>query len=228
MLDVLVSTIDEKRTPGGLEFIPGPFRLLVDARRGWSEASNALLDLAAAKGHDALFLDDDVTLTATSLALLPLYRGTADIFGFTLITPTEQGWRIASAGFGCAPDGNPVPAADMRDVFEPAYVAHVTASAMYIKNAVLRSGLRFPVWPGAHFEDLAFTYEAWMRGFRVAYLPGMVEHPIEGGGGRTKAAEEAFHQKRAQNYQAFQGWGRDAGLQEAIAAGTIPTRRKPI
>ena len=223
MLDVLVATIDESRTPGGLEHIGQPFRLLVDTSKGWANAANTLLDQA--KG-DALFLDDDVTLTASTLALLPAYYDKADIFGFTLVSPGEgwnASWRVVSAGFGLDSANNTRPASDIREVMTPAYVAHVTASALYIKAHVLRAGLRFPIWPGAHYEDVAFTVEAWIRGFKVAYLPGLIEHPLTAAGaGKTKSAEDNFNRRRAQNEALYKAWMDDKDL------SLVPRQRMPI
>jgi hypothetical protein len=229
MLDILVATIDETRVPGGLEHIGQPFRLLVDTRKGWAEAANALLD--AAKG-DALFLDDDATLTATSLALLEKYYGAASLFGFTLITPQggwERGWQVASAGMGADREGRLSHGTDVRDVMTPAYVAHVTTSAIYIKHEAIAAGLRFPVWPGAHHEDVAFTFDAWLQGFKVAYIPGLVEHPLTGAGaGATKSASAGFAEQRTINARHLESWIREKDIVGAIAAGKIPLGRRPI
>jgi hypothetical protein len=229
LFDTLVATIDETRVPGGLEHIAQPYRLLVDARKGWAEASNALLD--AAEG-DALFLDDDATLTPTTLSLLAQYYDRASVFGFTLITPQggwDRGWQVASAGMGADREGRLSHGSDVRDVMTPSYVAHVTTSAIYIKHEVIAAGVRFPVWPGAHHEDVAFTFDCWLHGFKVAYLPGLVEHPLTGAGaGATKSGQEGFSEKRAVNMFHLEEWKAEKDIVGAIAAGGIPLGRRPI
>jgi hypothetical protein len=221
VINVLVATIDADRRPGGLQHLP-EHRLLVDSRKGWADAANALLDQAAERGGDALFLDDDVTLYPSTLALLNHYYDRAAVFGFTLVS----GGGVASAGLVANASGGLTPPSDIRDILAPAYVAHVTTSAIYIKADVVRAGVRFPVWPGAHHEDVAFTYDCWLRGFNVAYLPGLVEHPLtQHGAGGTKSADPAFNDKRATNAHHLSVWIQQRGVLEAIAAGRIPTKR---
>ena len=229
MIDILVATIDETRVPGGLEHIGQPARLLVDTRKGWADASNALLDQAE---HDALFLDDDATLTPTTLSLLEQYYDKADVFGFTLIRPQggwNDGWQVASAGMGTDREGRLSHGSDVRDVMTPSYVAHVTTSAIYIKHEVIRAGVRFPVWPGAHHEDVVFTFDVWLHGFKVAYLPGLVEHPLTGAGaGVTKSGQAGFAEQRTVNARHLEAWTREKNIIGAIAAGRIPLGRRPI
>jgi hypothetical protein len=163
MLDILCATLG--RLPLGLEHVPGPHRLLTDGRKGWAAASNALLDEACAAGHDALFLDDDVEILPETFSNWARYKPHADVFGWRLKT---RAGRAISFGHCLMPNGWLLPNFDST---RPAYVAHVTASVLYIKHAVLAAGLRFPDWPGLHSEDVAFTYDAWLHGFKVAYLP---------------------------------------------------------
>ena len=59
--------------------------------------------------------------------------------------------------------------------------------------AVLTAGVRFPVWPGVHSEDVAFTYDCWLHGFKVLYVPNRAEHALEPNGvGATKAQTTTF------------------------------------
>lgn len=223
MISILVAS-KAGRAPLGLHHAPA-HELLVSSAPGWANAANALLDAAAAHGRDALFLDDDVTLYSHSLAVLAAALDAADLFGFTLL----NGPHVASAGFVANGSAGLMPAQTPRDVLLPAYVAHVTASALYIKSHVLRAGLRFPVWPGMHHEDVAFTFDAWLRGFRVAYLPGAIDHPLtEHGAGATKSAETDFHDKRMVNAQHLGAWVLEHGVIGAIATGRIPTERRGL
>lgn len=217
MLDVLVASKDGHH-PRGLECIPWPRAFHVSTLPGWALASNALLDTAAAAGHDVLFLDDDVTLTEDTFRLLPDYLDKADVFGFTL----TDGQRVVSAGYELCPDGALLPRpASLVDT--PAYLAHVTASALYIKHAVLAAGVRFPVWPGVHSEDVAFTYDIWLHGFRVAYVPGRVEHPMPAGNvGQTKAQTPGLAEKLAQNTTLLWQWMEERGVMATARAGRIP------
>ena len=224
MIDILVATIDETRRPGGLEHAPA-HTVALDTRAPWAAAANALLDGAAERGHDALFLDDDVILHAASLALLPAYYDKADVFGFTLMS----GGGVASAGLVANGSAGLTPPESIRDILTPAYVAHVTTSAIYIKASVLRAGVRFPIWPGAHHEDVAFTYACWLAGFKVAYLPGVIDHPLTPhGAGATKSSDPEFNPKRRINAEHLAVWVEQAGVLSAIQAGRIPTKRWAI
>jgi hypothetical protein len=220
MIDILVAS-KNGTLPGGLEHAPA-HDVFLSSAPGWAAASNALLDQAAARGNDVLFLDDDATLTPSTLALLPYYRNTADVFGFTLLS----GPFVASAGFSVRPDGGLNPAQTPRDIMTPALVAHVTTSAIYLSARVVRAGIRFPIWPGAHLEDVAFTHACWLAGFKVAYLPGAVDHYITPeGGGITKSADPAFDAQKEVNLNALRGWMIERDVLGAIAAGVIPSER---
>ena len=204
--------------PGGLAHLGAhnrDWRIAYDATPGWSNAANALLDYAAAKGHDALFLDDDVTLTTDSLAGVRQYYGHADIFGLDL--HAQGGARQVGARHTW--DGQ-----TLHDWVEgaPAYVAHVSTSAVYIKHAVLAAGVRFPVWDGVHWEDVAFCFDCWLHGFRVLAAPGLVHHAIEGGVGATKRHDPTFWEKWTANKAAFQVWCAERDL------GMVPREAVPV
>ena len=199
MLNVLVAC-KELKTPGGLmEHVP-EHRALYNSLPDWAMASNALLDCAAAFGGDALFLDDDVTLTAWCLDHIFLRYTDADLFGLDL--------HVLSTGERQAGARHTWDGAAIQDWTHPgsAYVAHVSTSAIYIKAAAIQAGLRFPLWPGVHWEDVAFCFEAWRLGFRVMAVPGLVLHDIEGGVGATKRHTPEFWTKWHANKAAFQGW----------------------
>lgn len=216
MISVLVAT-KTGALPGGLQHAP-PHTLISSTMLGWANAANHLLDSAAGLGHDALFIDDDATLTEATFARLPEFRDSADVFGFTLCnadgTPN-------SAGHVALPGGWLLPR-DTALAGTPCYIAHVSASCMYISAAVLRAGIRFPVWPGEHSEDVAFTYDVWLRGFRVAYIPGAVIHPLHGGTGATKAQIPDLAARQAVNAGQLRAWADAQGVAAAIEDGRIP------
>jgi len=191
---------------------------LTDSRFGWANAANALLDQA---NDDALFLDDDITLTPSTFHTFPEVDQHADVIGFTLFTRGN----ITSAGFHALPNGDLRPQGNLIDLFRPSYVAHVTASCMWISRQVIDAGIRFPVWPGQHHEDVAFTYECWLKGFRVAYVPGVVLHDLDAsmGVGATKAKLADFNQQRAVNAQCLRQWIADNDVAGAVKDGRIPT-----
>lgn len=222
MLNVLVAC-KEPTTPGGLEYIPGEFlrdwRVIYNSSPGWANASNQLLDYASAEGGDALFLDDDAILTETSLARLRALYDRAEVFGFTLV---DELGHITSAAHELHPSGQIFPrSAAMAGT--PAYVAHVTTSAIYLKESVLRAGVRFPVWPGVHKEDIAFTLACWLAGQRVLYVPGKVVHPLgDAHVGRTKAQEQGLSEKLELNNIALTQWMIDHKIMEAAREGRIP------
>lgn len=213
MLNVLVACKAPK-APGGLEYA-GEHRVFFNSGVGWGAASNALLDTAAALGGDALFLDDDVTLLPESLAGVREYYAYADLFGLDLHDMT--GARQAGARHIMDADGG------LHDWVQPgpAYVAHCSTSAIYLKAAAVKA-LRFPIWPGLHWEDVAFCLDAWLQGFKVLAVPGHVRHAIEGGVGATKRHTPEFWAKWGANMQAMGAWCADRGVAQALADGRIP------
>lgn len=214
VVDVLVASKDGK-TPAGLDHVPWPTRLLVDSRPGWAAAANALLDQAAEAGHDALFIDDDVTILPETFAVFDQYYPLADVFGFRL---RGQPGQDDQCGWGLQ---KPNPFADRA-----CYLAHVTASLMYVRAEVL-GAVRFPVWPGLHFEDVQFTYECWYRGFAVAYVPSPALHdigPTQGGSpiGATKRHEANLEERRAINHHQLGQWVTANDIRKAADDGRIP------
>jgi hypothetical protein len=214
VVDVLVASKGGRR-PAGLEHVPWEARVLVDSRPGWVHAANALLDEAADTGHDALFVDDDVTILPETFEGFARYYPLSDVFGFRLRgRPGEEqvGWGLQKT--------NPYPG-------RACYLAHVTASLMYVRHAVLAAGVRFPVWPGLHFEDIQFTYDCWRRGFAVAYLPLPALHdlgPAEGGHmlGATKRHEPDVARRRATNHRCLDRWAEKVNLRGLAEDGRIP------
>jgi hypothetical protein len=186
--------------PGGLNYTPQPSEYLYSTMAGWARASNHLLDVADKAGADVLFVDDDIRLLPTTFSEMPQWLPLADVIGFRL----TQGGRTVSAGHVLYDDGLLLP---NQYPDEPAYLAHVTASAMYIKNRVLKAGIRFPEWPGVHSEDVAFTHDVWMHGFQVLYWPSPVEHALEPSGiGATKAHEADLPSKLQENTNHLHSW----------------------
>lgn len=221
MLNVLVAC-KEPKAPGGLEHLGErrvDWTVWFNDMPGWSSAANQLLAGAAVEGVDCLFLDDDVTLTPESLSGVRAYYDQADLFGLDLHDLTgarQQGARHTMTETGM-----------IHDWVQsgPAYVAHVSTSAIYIKAAALAS-LRFPVWPGVHWEDVAFCLDAWLQGFRVMAVPGMVLHAIEGGIGATKRHDEHFWPRWRANMDAMAAWMNERGVVQALADGRIPVGAK--
>lgn len=198
MLYVLCATAGE-RQPQGLEHAPA-HTYWEDTRKGWAAAANALLDHAADAGADALFIDDDITLLPETFADIDQWRADDTLVGFKLL----DGGRVVSAGHMLTTGGlllpNPNPA-------QPCYLAHVTASAMWIPHAVLAAGVRFPDWPGVHGEDVAFTLDVWMHGFKVLYWPSPVLHALAPNGiGLTKANERDLGPRLLENARMLGKW----------------------
>jgi GT2 family glycosyltransferase len=204
MLNILVAC-KEPKTPGGLEYLPGEplhdWRVIYNSAPNWGNAANQLLDYANAEGGDALFLDDDTTLTETSLEGVHAHYGQADIFGLDLHV-LSTGERQAGARH----------LANMSEWVHPgpAYVAHVSTSAVYIKSTAL--AVRFPEWDGIHWEDVAYCFRAWLLGLRVMAVPGLVYHDIQEGAGATKRNDPAFWARWGRNKMAFEGWCKERDL----------------
>lgn len=223
MIDVLVATLGQ-RAPRGLAHV-GEHNLIVDASAGWATAANRLLDQST---RDVLFIDDDIILTPHTFDAFRAVRDHADVFGFTLCQPgTEQ---VTSAGFVMLPgasghlDMRPLYALGASTLFRPQYVAHVTASCLYIKREVIAAGVRFPVWPGQHHEDVAFTFDCWLHVFKVAYVPGLVYHELQSstGAGATKSTLPTFEADRAINARHLAEWIAEHDIQGACRSGVIP------
>ena len=203
MITVLVACKEPKR-PEGLEHLGVEgvdWRIAFDTGAGWGAAANRLLDNAVG---DCLFCDDDVAFTPDSLAGVRAHRGQADVFGLDL--HDLRGQRQVGARHVLTPDGAIVDWVQSG----PAYVAHCSTSAIYLTAPVVRA-VRFPIWPGLHWEDVAFCFDAWAKGFKVLAVPGLVYHAIEQGVGATKRHDAAFWQRWHTNRAAFQQWcaGRD-------------------
>lgn len=226
---VLCATLGQ-RMPQGLQFL-GPMELRVSMVKPWAAAANDLLDYAAAQGGPALFLDDDIELTQHSLDwLMSLSREAAvpDVVGFTLC----NGEQILSAGYAATVNvDNAVVLQPMRlpYVLQPFRCAHVTASCMWLSERALRA-VRFPVWPGQHHEDVAFTLDAWLHGLSVAYVPGLVFHHIDTQqmAGATKATDPHFAADRAVNAYHLQEWMNEHGVPQALRDGRIPVGVEPL
>jgi hypothetical protein len=215
VFDVLVASKDGV-APQGLEHLPSTWPLTISQTAGWAVASNELLDGAQ---HDVLFLDDDIELLDETFDLLGLYWGRAEVFGFTLYLPdhvTQQsaGWVFEIPG-GLRRLSVPV----------PSYVPIVTASCMVVKRAVLEAGVRFPVWPGSHLEDVAFMLDCWLHGFRVCCLTGRALHHMSdmAGIGRTKAQQPDLGGLLQQNRQRLEEWVVAHDVAGALADGLIPS-----
>jgi hypothetical protein len=222
-LNILVAC-KEPRAPGGLEHLP-PHTLLTDSRPGWALAANALLDEAARRGGNAIFVDDDATFTPDSLAHLDAFCDRADLIGVTMLNEDRT---VANAGFVYSTAGLLVPRATSRAMI-PAYLAHVTTSCLWLSARALGAGLRFPVWPGVHGEDVAFTYDAWLRGLRVAYVPGAVIHPVHAGAvGATKRTTPQLREQIALNAQHLTTWMHARGVHAAALAGRIPIGERAL
>ena len=221
MLNILVAC-KEPKAPGGLEFARADEQhVLYDTNVSWGVASNNLLDQAAALGGDALYLDDDVTLTVGCLDHVFAHYDHADIFGLDLHDMT--GTRQAGARHVMDRDGM------IHDWVQPgpAYVAHCSTSAIYLKASVV-AAIRFPIWSGLHFEDVAFCLDAWLHGFKVLAVPGYVHHNIVGGVGATKRHAPDFWNRWAANRQAFGAWCGDNGVMAALRDGRVPVGAKSI
>jgi hypothetical protein len=222
-LILLATAPGNTRRPEGLERL-GALDMLVDTRPGWAEAANALLDQAAERGQDALFLDDDITWTPDATRALLAHRGSADMLGFDLWLP--QGHRqydvhhvVTPAGaiIGCNPPG-------------PCQVAHVSTSCCYLSARLIADRrVRFPVWPGTHYEDLAYALSAWLHGYTVAYVGGTVIHHMAGPAGATKGADPQTLAKQAMNRQYFANWCYERKVRDAATeGGRIPVGVRPL
>lgn len=209
MLNILIAS-KARKAPGGLEHLP-PHRLIFSDATPWGRAVNELLGDALAAGGDALLIDDDTQLTETSLEGVNTFYDHADAFGLDLHTL----------------DGTRQPGArHTRNLIDwthpgPAYVAHVSTSAIYLKRSALVSGARFPEWDGMHHEDLVYCFDLWLRGCKILAVPGYVHHNIVGGIGSTKRQDPTFWAGYARNRAAWLAWieGRDLS---AVPEGAVP------
>lgn len=231
MLDVCIATLG-KRKPTGLRYLGTEgvdYRILTDSSAPWGAAANALLD---ASENDVLFMDDDIELlpkTVPPKCALNWLAPDADVIGFMLRDPFNTG-KLPQGPYICSAQGgqvHPLPAAVGGAMLKPVYCAHVTASLLYVKRSAIDGGLRFPVWPGSHYEDVAFTMDAWVKGFKVAFVPLLAHHHMSNAAGATKGVDPDFEARRAQNLGLFQQWCIDNGIAEKIGT-VIPSQALPI
>ncbi|MGE0289048.1 MAG: glycosyltransferase family 2 protein [Bradyrhizobium sp.] len=248
MITVLCATLGQ-RLPQGLEYLGG-CELHLNGEKPWAVAANQLLDKAAERGGPALFLDDDIELTEyalsglvgifgyalngltgifgpaidTAAGALPgkQYPPAPDVVGFTLCNGAE----VVSAGFAAsvqADDTVTLSPVGMPYIWQPFRCAHVTASCMWLSERAVQQ-VRFPVWPGQHHEDVAFTLDAWLKGLTVAYVPGLVFHhmDMQQKAGATKSTDPAFAADRAVNAHYLQEWIKDHDIAGALRRGVIP------
>lgn len=215
MLNILVAS-KEPKEPRGLEYLP-PHRVIYSHAVPWGRAANDLIEQAAQLGGDALFCDDDVTFTPTSLDWMTHWHTNrialydyADAFGFDLHDTSNT--RQAGARHILQEDGS-IPEWVHPG---PAYVAHCSTSAIYLKESALRSGARFPEWPGIHWEDVAYCMDLWAHGCKVMAVPGLVLHDIVGGVGATKRHSPEFWQKWQHNQAAFRQWCAEHDLSKVV------------
>ena len=215
LISILVSSANAT-APQGLEHIPHT-HLLINGAAGWSISANQLLDQAAALGGDAIFCDDDVTFLPESLDGVRAHYQQADAFGFDL--HDLSGARQCGARH-TFPDGV------LTDWIHPgpAYVGHVSTSAIYLTEKAIQSGVRFPVWPGVHWEDVGYTLGLWLAGCRVLAVPGRVNHNIVGGIGATKRHTPEYLREVAHLRPRTNLIGAVARIRNALAAGDFMGR----
>jgi GT2 family glycosyltransferase len=224
MIDIVCASLNH-RSPRGLEYIPKAWQLHTSSEVPWAYAVNRMLEKTK---EDVLHIDDDIEILPSTFDLLDLYYDSADIFGFSLLCPNGAGgWRIHSSGAKLAPRAGDIDLAsldaDLASLTTPVYVAHVCASCMYIKRSVIEAGLRFPEWPGAHYEDVVFTLEAWLAGFRVCRLPSVaLHHSHPSGIGLTKLMQPTFNQHRQINEAKLKSYFVERGIFEACLERRIP------
>lgn len=225
MIDVCVCTLGN-REPAGLQFIPEEFRLIRSSERPWPAAANDVLDRSA---NDVLFVDDDIEFVPDSFHHFDRYRDKAEVIGFSLHHCANGAWELQNAGYMYFSDGNK---AVSMEKDEAHYVAHVTASCMFIKKEVVRSGLRFPVWDGVYSEDLVFTPGAWLKGFRVAHIPGFVRHHMRwaevGLAGAEKAGLSNLKAEWEKNRAHLSQWEKENDILGNVQRGVIPNGRIKI
>lgn len=217
-LSVLVASRDNK-APQGLAHVP-PHILTISNTPGWATGSNELLDGCST---DALFCDDDITFLPESFVDFDRYASQADIIGFDLRYPdgppcpgAQHGLNERAELYDIHPDG-------------AAYVAHVSTSAIWISHRVIAAGVRFPVWPGIHCEDVVFNLAAWLAGFRVLYAPLPVTHHLTPQGvGQTKVSEIDLWPRLGINYQMMREWMTKSGIAEAVRDGRIPNGARAL
>lgn len=199
----------------------------------WAEGANKIIDDFASYGdHPFLcFLDDDITLLRHSFEDMFDQLSGADVWGPMLVYPQNRGGGIQSAGhvYTRIEGAELSPLTQFPNaVLWPQYVAHVSASCFLISKKVAQAGIRFPVWPGAHYEDVAFTLDCWLKGFKVGYWPTPVIHDCNDGVGNTKGGDSDFEEKRRTNLMRLHMYYKDIDLPARLKDGTVPIAARPI
>jgi len=176
--------------------IPFPFKLhTITDGDSWPEAINIGFNESTG---DVLLMDDDIVLLKdTFKPMLDLFDK-ADIFGFKLIFPDGRiqhaGGFIAGTQMGHIGHGEE----DKGQYDGPLYVAHCTASLLYIKRPVIEKLVKMYKMMGVQFEDVEFSCRALKAGFKIMYTPGKAIH----GESVTKKRDPFFADMMGANYMA--------------------------
>lgn len=195
-LDVCMPTLGLQgdATEQSLQHLPCPYRLIKSEAPGWSNALNECLRQRE-PGADVLIIDDDAQLLPETFQNMEDWYPKADIFGFKLLYP-EGGLQHDGGWTAWHPQEGAYAGHIMGDSDQPSYVAYVTASICLIKAALLERQPEFKVWPGAHWEDVAYCVQAQADlGAKVMYVPNPGVH----GETLTKRHDPTFNFKFAIN-----------------------------
>lgn len=170
--------------------------IIATAGDGWVGAVNSALGLS---DRDVLLMDDDVVLIPGVFNSLEENFQKADIFGFKLLYP--NGITIQHAGGVVDRFMFTHRYYNWQDIGQaevPMYMAHCTASLLYIKRGVIDiiGGMQKLSDYGRQFEDVDFSFRALLAGFNIMYLPGGAIHYES----NTKGKDPAFKRRMRWNY----------------------------
>lgn len=190
-IDVVMPTLGMQgnRTIESLKYLPKPYsQCLTSNAPGWSNAVNQCLKKRG-PGHDVLIIDDDAELLPDTFKGYRDWYPKADIFGFKLLYSEPGPDKVMRDGRHVSGDlqhdGGWVTWDDNQGalaghIFNDSdllsTVSYVTASICLIKSHVIDQLGDLNVWPGAHWEDVAYCARAWAAGLQVAYVPNAGIH----------------------------------------------------
>jgi GT2 family glycosyltransferase len=175
-----------------LQYLPFPYTLHTITDKGkWPDLINIGLKRST-MGNDILIMDDDVRVHPDTFKRFAEYYDKADIFGFKLLFAdgTIQHGGGIYLGDGCIT--HRFHRQHDREM-QPAYVCHVTASLMYIKDEVIQDLRRMEKFSGEQFEDVDWNWRAIKRGFKVMFLPDAATHLESGTKGSNPTFQAEMH-----------------------------------
>lgn len=165
------------------------FRVIDKANSGYGASMNCGLD--AARGEYVGIVESDDFASANMFKTLYKYarRHECDLVKSNYFEHTEKGDEKMEPFVGL-PYRRVFDPSDMKNVIR---VLPIIWAALYRREMISESGIRFSETPGASFQDTAFVFKCWASARRVALLPGAYLHyRVDNASSSVKSAAKIY------------------------------------